>query len=424
MTKFFTFITKSASILMLLFFVVTRLYIWVDRPTEFSEIIYSYMPYAHLWAGGTMPYLEQWYEYPPLTIPLFYLPHWLDRVTQGTVIDLNYLQAYRGELLLIDTAVFALVWYGLTQLKVKKSIRWVALVYYCLVTAKAHDFIYDTMDWTFAGGMVLSVVPLVSAVALEKWARVRSFAGSFQVWLGYWAAVALKLLNGPLGLPLAILKSKTWPTHWLAMLIAGGLVWGIPVVLFRSSLQVMLLFHDMRGLQVDSLGGIVVRVIDSFTHSEQVIEIYKNYEMTGPVTTSVLHILELVFPIALVGFITWMTWQAWRLRDRVKDHQVFMISLTLGYVLLLMLVSKVLSRPFVLWHVPLLALMPFGTVRKQLQFLVPSALALSVTMTAIPDFPLGPFRTSLWVGIIRTVCFIFLFIWWWRWHHQHFSKGK
>ncbi|MFH2022009.1 MAG: hypothetical protein ABIJ33_01865 [Patescibacteria group bacterium] len=402
-------------------FLLTRAYIWFNPPVDFTEIIYSYMPYAHLWASGVKPYLEQWYEYPPATIPLFYLPHLIDRQTYGSFCHIDYRQAYRGLLLLVDTALFALLWRSLVRFGTKPQLRLTALVYYCLITTKANHFLYDTMDWTFAGALALSVSPAFW-VTVRSRTLARNLMADMQTWLGYWLAVGLKLLNGPLGLPLALLQRRRWRTGWLALAVAGGLVWGLPLLIYRSSLSVMLVFHQMRGLQVDSLTAVIVRIINGFTQTESVIEIYKNYEMTGPVTTQALGILSFVFPLALVVFTGWMVWQAWRLAPREKDHSAFRLSMTLGFVLLLMIVSKVLSRPFVLWHIPLLAMLPLANWRQQLRFLVPSVIAVVVTLSFIPDVPVGILSTATLVGVVRSLAFVWLFVEWFRWHRRRFTR--
>jgi len=382
------------------------------------------MPYAHLWASGVKPYLEQWYEYPPATIPLFYLPHLIDRQTYGTSFHIDYRQAYRGIMLLADTALFALVWRSLVRFGTKPKLLIVALIYYCLITAKANHYLYDTMDWTFAAALALSASPALWSVSRSH-NLLRNWLAKAQIWFGYWLAVALKLLNGPLSLPLALLQRRQGKTGWLALVAVGGLVWGLPLLIYRSSLSVMLLFHQLRGLQVDSLTAVIVRIINSFTQTESVIEIYKNYEITGPITTWALSILSLVFPLALIAFTGWTAWQAWQLASRKKDHSVFRVSITLGFVLLLMIVSKVLSRPFVLWHIPLIAMLPVVSWRQQLKFLVPSVIAVALTLSPIPDVPIGIFSSATLVGVVRSLAFVWLFIQWLRWHRRYFiSQSK
>jgi hypothetical protein len=89
-----------------------------------------------------------------------------------------------------------------------------------------------------------------------------------------------------------------------------------------------------------------------------------------------------------------------------------------------MIVSKVLSRPFMLWHIPLLAIMPFDNWRQQLRFFVPSVLAVAVTLSAIPDVPVGPLNTATLVGVLRSVAYLWLFVQWFLWHRRHFSLEK
>lgn len=410
---------RRLTLLLIVLFIATRLFVWINKPLEFTEIIYSYMPYAHLWASGTRPYLDQWYEYPPLTIPLFYIPHWIDVVTRHSLWHINYGQAYRGILLMIDVGIFALIWKTLNYWKVSRNIKLTSLIYYCLITAKANHFLYDTMDLAFAGAIALSVSAPIF-VSTKK-SQLNDWVASTQVWLGYWMAVALKLLNGPLGLPLILLSRRKLKRDILVMLAMFGLIWGIPGLIYRSSLQVILVYQQIRGLQIDSLGAIVVRTIDRFSHSERVIEVYKNYEIAGPLTDRALSIIGVVFPLSIVIFIAFSSWQAWRLADQ-KKAELMRFSLTLGYILMLMLVSKVLSRPFVLWHIPLLAMLPFENWGQQLKFLIPSLAIVIVTLSATPIFAIGPIDSPLLVGIIRSLSFILLFGLWGKWHWQLLQK--
>jgi len=422
MIKVFKFLSHhKISLLIITLFLITRAYIWFNPPINFTEIIYSYMPYAHLWASGVRPYLDQWYEYPPVTIPLFYLPHIIDQATYGSFWHINYLQVYRSLLFLIDISIFYVLWQSIIRLGIKSKFRLISLSYYCLLTALASHFIYDTMDWVFAGALVLSVAPPLWTHSGIK-TKINSTIASFQNWLGFWLAVGLKLLNGPLGLPLILLQRKKWPIQWLMLILTGGIIWGLPLLLFRSSLSVMFVYHQIRGLQVDSFMAIIVRIMNGFSNSESVIEVYKNYEMAGPISSMALRFLSWFFPLAIILFVGWTSKQAWQIATRKKDHQVFRLSITLGFVFLLMIISKVLSHPFVLWHIPLLAMLPYFNFKQQLKFIIPSIIAVSVTVIAVPDIPIGIISTATLVGIIRSLVFFWLLIEWFKWHRWRFNS--
>jgi hypothetical protein len=388
---------KLPSVFLIFLFVVTRLFIWVYRPVEFTEIIYSYMPYAHRWAAGEVPYLQMWYEYPPATIPLFYLPHLIDMGSIGMPIHLNYLQAYRGMLLLIDIGLFVLIWKTLRKYKAAESVFAGGLIYYALATAKAHHFIYDTMDITFAAALSLTIAaPLL-------WPTMK---GHLISWLGYFLAVSLKLVNAPLALVYVLLERKNLKRLLLTGIVAGTLVWLLPLAYFRSSLQVMLVYHQIRGLQVESAPAVIVSTVDAFTHSEQFIEAYKNYEVAGPVSDKVKRIFDVLFPAALLTYLIYASLKAYRLTEKQRD--LMRHYLTLLYVFVFIISAKVLSTPFLLWHIPLLAMLPHKTLTKQLSFTIPSLIIIIMSMSPIPRFPVGIFTMHHIIGWIRTGFFAYL----------------
>ncbi|NCN50958.1 MAG: hypothetical protein GW925_00725 [Candidatus Pacebacteria bacterium] len=361
------------------------------------------MPFAHLWASGVVPYLEQWYEYPPATIPLFYIPHLIDSLTHGTILHLNYAVSYRLQMLIIDSSLFGLIMIVLKRRQASGLLFIAPLVYYILATAKAHDFIYDTMDLSFAAAMTLGL----TAPELFKGSRA-----IFISWFGFALSVALKLMNGPLGIVYAIQERKKWKKFLIVGSVAVLAVWAVPLVIYRSSLSVMFVYHQIRGLQADSTGAVIVRIIDKFTHSEKVIEVYKNYEMSGFLSTEMLKFLAVFFPISILLFVLYASYIVFNAKQ--SKQQYLRISFTIGYLLLMMLVGKVLSRPFMLWLIPLIAVLPFSSWKKQMKFLVISLSAVSVQLTLIPHFEIWVFDSGLLVGITRSILFATLFYWWWQ----------
>src|SRR5690606_15634767 len=102
-------------------------------------------------------------------------------------------------------------------------------------------------------------------------------------------------------------------------------------------------------------------------------------------------------------------WGAWVIfHTPTKSTNTMKILLTFGYVLVFLLSGKVLSRPFLIWLMPLLPLIPFKNFKQQLMFMLPSIVIVVTTLSLTPNWEIGPFSLPLIVGWVRVVCLGFL----------------
>jgi len=401
--------SRTTKIILIGLFVVTRLFIWVYRPVEFTDVVHNFMAYAHLWASGERPYLDQWYEYPPGTIPLFKLPHVVDMTTLNTPWHVDYATGYRLIMLVTDGLLFWFMWKVLIKSKVKSKIFVTAIIYYCLITAKAHHFMYDKIDLLFAAATVFGVaVPILIGNSLKD---------KVLTWLGFFVAVSLKLINIPLGLIYLITQKKSLKQSVLGLVIAFILTLAVPVMYFRSSLLVMYVYHKERGLQVESVPAVIVSTINKFTKSEQFVEVYKNYDIVGPVSAKVKAGFDVLFPVSLFVWLGYAVNKAWGVKsngDRVLMDQY----LSVLYIFIFMLTTKVLSTPFLLWHIPFLTIYPFRSSKLQLKLMSASLVIIAVSMTKIPDLNLGLVNLHLVIGWVRSGLILWILIEWFRQRKQ------
>jgi len=204
------------------------------------------------------------------------------------------------------------------------------------------------------------------------------------------------------------LDKKQWKSLFLWGGIALVIIWGLPLLYFRSSLQVMLVYHRMRGLQVESTPAVITSVINSFTHTEKFVEAYKNYEIVGPISTTVKHFFEPLFYFVIVAFITGASWVSFQTKNR--DVNFLRHQLTLIYIFIFMLTAKVLSTPFLLWHIPFVAMYPYKDRKTQLVVLLVSFLIVLLSMSPIPKMAIGILDTHKLIGLARLIGFLFLLI--------------
>lgn len=247
------------------------------------------------------------------------------------------------------------------------------------------------------------------------------FGGRLFSWIGFFAATALKLINAPLGLVYLALQRNNWQKTLGVMFMAGAIVWLLPLLYFRSSLLVMWVYHQNRGLQVESMPARLADTINRYTKSERYTEKYKNYEIEGPVSKQVKKVFDVLFPLAILVYIVWLVYLAWKLPPGYNYG--FGLYATLGYFFLFMATGKVLSTPFFLWHIPLAAMLPTKGLKQKMLYLLPSLLLVSLNMTFIPNLEVGIFLLHIFRSWVNAVLLLWLMaITVYDLSHRHYQK--
>jgi len=161
-------------------------------------------------------------------------------------------------------------------------------------------------------------------------------------------------------------------------------------------------------------------LINRFTQTESYVEVYKNYDITGPVSTGLKQIYDWLFPLALgiyviYGFLMLLSVKTPEIKQKL------LIGLSLGYVYTFMFFAKVLSTPFLLWQIPLIAVLPVKNWKQHLSWTIPATVMIIISMTKIPNWELGLINIHLLIGLTRVFLIAFLLIRTIGWVHETIS---
>lgn len=339
-------------ILALAAFFLSRLYILFNPPVNYSDVFHDYRRYAEMWASGLTPYLKHLYEYPPLTIPVLYLPEVFNRLNIG-----HYYQNYRLQIFLLDLVISYFIFRQIIKLKTKPAIKILSLIFYNLAPVIAKDFFYEGIDWIFIGSLSLAIIYSSRRLLF---------------WILFWLSTGIKLLTAPLA---AVFLKK----DWRQMILGFILVWGLPLLIFRSSLGVMFVYNNARAIKYASFPSFVVETVNYFTHSEVRRNEPPDFEWQGPVSDTAEKVVGIVFPLSLFLVLVY----AW---SKPKTY-AFSLKISLIFFLTMFFTAKIFSQPFHLWYVPLIALYPFKSTKHQLLMMGLALLLLIVDTTPWIRYP-------------------------------------
>jgi len=333
-------------IIAFLLFLISRIYILKNPPPNYSDVFHDYRRYAEMWQSGITPYFKHLYEYPPATIPLLYLPEALNQLNIG-----HYYQNYRFQIFILDAIIFIFILKALIKLTTKPLSKYLSLGFYLIAPMVAKDFFYEGIDWVFVGSLALAIIYLSKRLLF---------------WILFWLSTEIKLLTAPLAL---IWLKKDWK----AMILGFILVWGLPLVIFRSSLGVIFVYNNERGIKYAAFPSFIVETINYWTKTETRLNQPPDYEFQGPVSQAAEKVVSIVFPLSIMLVLLY--------GRRKPLNYTFAIKISLIYFLAIFFTAKIFSQPFHLWLIPLIALYPFKSVKHQLAMMVLALFLLIVDTT-------------------------------------------
>lgn len=333
-------------IIAFLLFLISRIYILKNPPPNYSDVFHDYRRYAAMWQSGITPYFKHLYEYPPVTIPLIYLPEVLNQLNIG-----HYYENYRFQIFILDAIIFIFILKALIKLTTKPLSKYLSLGFYLIAPMVAKDFFYEGIDWVFAASLALAII---------------YFSRKLLFWILFWLSTGIKLLTAPLAL---IWLKKDWKQ----MILGFILVWGLPLLIFRSSLGVMFVYNNERGIKYAAFPSFIVETINYWTKTETRLNQPPDFQLHGPVSQAAGKAVAIIFPLSIFLVLLY----AWK---KPKTY-AFSLKISLIFFLTIFFTAKIFSQPFHLWYVPLIALYPFKSIKHQLAMMVFALLLLIVDTT-------------------------------------------
>lgn len=406
-----SFTSKVFVVLLGLFF-LSRWFILQNPPPHYSDVSHDYERYANMWQYGLPPYLKHFYEYPPATVPLLWLPLKADLAGIG-----KYYSNYRVGIFFLDLLFFFLVYRVVRSSGRSGLSQALAFGFFLIAPMVAKDFFYEGIDWAFITSLTAG---LLLFWLLDQGKLIQRIA----FWGLVWLSTAIKFMSLPLVVPLFYLKKLSLKKELIACLIGFLLIWGVPLAIFRSSLSVSFVFHAQRGLKYASFPGFLVEVVNQVTHTEMRLNEPPDFPLVGPVATQVKQVFGIVFLGSVALVLLYAVVKILKPRSVADflrkglffrpvsvdylDRFAFSLKLALIFIFTLFLTGKIFSQPFHLWYLPLITIFPFSKIKTQLTFMALALWLLIVDTTPwirfeAETFPGGDLGLTVITGLWRFV---------------------
>lgn len=369
-------------------FVILRLAVIFLPGPEYSDVTHYYERYANIWHYGNPPYTHWVFEYGPLAALTIYLP---------LRVDLAGIGQYYVDFKILCMLCEGLMWTGLVwyQAKKRQGETW-PLLWYLVLTTLAKNWLYEGIDMIFVSFSIGAILALHSE---KKW-RV------WIAWMLLWASTAVKFLTLPLIAPFYLITRKKWWMSLAVMTITFLLIWGGPILYYRSSLSVPFVYNSGRTIKYNTITHLIIRTINDFTHSEEQSEEAPDYSFVGPMSMAAGRFLTVLYPISLLLVLMgealyiyhaetgkWWDqpgkmWQAiWQTSKLDTNAQaVAMTWCYTAYFLVSFVTAKIFSNPFCLWILPTLILLSWRDEKNRKKY--------AWWLTAWAILELTPFLTA------------------------------
>jgi Glycosyltransferase family 87 len=333
--------------------------------------------YGSAVTSGEVPYRDFSLEYPPGALPPILIP--------ALVPEVRYDRAFRVLEALIGAAVVAAV------ARLRR-------------TAPIHEFVIGVVAVAAVPVLLGPVVyfrfdlwpTLLTLAAIGLIESRRGVSGG----VGAGVAAAAKLFPIALALPLALEAKRHDSTR---RAVAAGIIAFVAVVApfagiapggVASSFTVQLRRH----LQIESIGGSLISLSSIFGIGN-VSTVFESggWDVRGPGATA----LQATLTAAGLAAVAWLWWRAWRAggRQGIRTTSAAIVATVLVF-------TNVLSPQYLVWLVPLVALVPGGSGVMAIAALAAAEILTNVLYPSHYDALVGLHVTEVILLVVRNALLV------------------
>ncbi len=322
-----------------------------------------YENYAQRFAQGLLPYRGVAFEYPPLAVLLMTLPAWFSDWV-------DYQTAFAAEMIVLYTVAAALACAAVAR----RSNGFARPVATAVASAVLTLFAGPIIANRFDAAVALDIAFFVYCMSRRAWRLAGACLG-----LGF----ALKLTPALL-LPLIFVvapRLRQAAAAGVAFLVAAGAV--VVPHLLRSGTAILfvLRYHGDRPLQIESLYSTPLLLRHALAHGLVTIgNSYGSQSVIAPGAGVLARASVWVMGVCLLGFYVLL----WSRRGRLRQSLSEVVLAAMGLLLIFVCTSKVFSPQFMIWLLPLAALL---ATSRRVAGRVASCLVAAATLLSQLDFP-------------------------------------